>query len=108
VSTGRVHGKIALVTGGGSGIRRATAILLAKDGATVIVSDLDSHAAEQVANEIHEEGGQIDAVKLDVAEESARTAVIDGILTRHQRIDVLVNNAGVSFTKPIAETTLDE
>jgi len=108
VSTGRVHAKIALVTGGGSGIGRATAILLANEGATVIVSDIDAHAAEQVANVIRDEASEAEAVKLDVAEESAWMAVIEGILTRHQRIDVLVNNAGVSFAKPIAETTLDE
>jgi 3(or 17)beta-hydroxysteroid dehydrogenase len=108
VSTGRVDAKIALVTGGGLGVGRATAILLASEGATVIVSDIDAHAAEQVASEICDGGGVAEAVKLDVAEESAWMVVIEGILTRHQRIDVLVNNAGVSFAKPIAETTLDE
>jgi len=77
MGTGRVHAKIALVTGGGSGIGRATAILLAKEGTTVIVSDIDAHAAEQVANEIREEGGKAEAVKLDVAEESAWISVID-------------------------------
>jgi len=96
------------VTGGGSGIGKATAVLLANEGATVIVSDIDADAAEQVSREIHDQGGKAEAVTLDVAEESAWTAVIEGILTRHQRIDVLVNNAGVSFAKPIAETTLDE
>ena len=108
MSTGRVHAKIALVTGAGSGIGRATAILFANEGATVIISDIDTHAAESVANEIRNGGGKAEATRLDVADESAWMAVIEGILTRHQRIDVLVNNAGLSFMKPIAETTLDE
>jgi 3(or 17)beta-hydroxysteroid dehydrogenase len=108
VSTGRVHAKIALVTGAGSGIGKATAILLANEGATVIVSDIGIQAAEQVAGAICDRGGKADAVNLDVAKESAWMAVIEGVLTRHNRIDVLVNNAGVSFAKAIAETTIDE
>ena len=108
MSTSRFYAKLALVTGGGSGIGRSTAILLAKEGATVIVSDIDAQAAEQVANEIREEGGKAESVKLNVADESAWMTVIEGILARHQRFDVLVNNAGVSFAKTIAETTLDE
>ncbi len=108
MSTGRVHAKIALVTGAGSGIGRATAILLANEGATVIVSDIDAQAAEQVADEIRDGRRKAEAVRLDVAKESALMAVIESILARHKRIDVVVNNAGVSFGKPIAEATLDE
>jgi 3(or 17)beta-hydroxysteroid dehydrogenase len=108
VSTGRVHAKIALVTGAGSGIGRATAILLAYEGATVFVSDVDAQAAEQVASEIRDGSGVAEATRLDVAEESAWMAAIESILTRYERIDVLVNNAGVSVAEPIAETTLDE
>jgi 3(or 17)beta-hydroxysteroid dehydrogenase len=108
VSTGRVHAKIALVTGAGSGIGRATAILLASEGATVIVLDINTHAAEQVVGEIRGGGGVAEAARLDVADESAWTMTIEGILARHKRIDVLVNNAGVSFAKLIAETTLDD
>jgi 3(or 17)beta-hydroxysteroid dehydrogenase len=108
VSTGRVHSKVVLVTGSGSGIGKATAILLAQEGATVIVSDIDAQAAEQVASEIRNGGGEAESVRLNLNDESAWMAVIERILTRYQRFDVLVNNAGVSFAKPIAETTLDE
>ena len=108
MSTGRVNSKIALVTGAGSGIGRATAILLAQEGATVIVSDINPEAAERVASEIRDAGGAAEGIRLDVADESAWMAVIEGILSRYQRLDVLVNNAGVSFAKPIAETTIDE
>lgn len=108
MSTGRVHAKVVLVTGSGSGIGRATAILLAREGAVVIVSDIDAQAAEQVACEIRNGNGEAEAARLNVADESAWMAMMEMIVTRYQRIDVLVNNAGVSFAKPIAETTLAE
>jgi NAD(P)-dependent dehydrogenase (short-subunit alcohol dehydrogenase family) len=97
-----------MVTGAGSGIGRATAILLAQEGATVIVCDIDDHAAEQVAGEIRDGGGAAKAAKLDVANESAWMPLVGDILNQHKRIDVLVNNAGVSFAKSIAETSLYE
>jgi len=105
---GRVENKIALVTGGGSGIGRATALLLGKEGATVIVADINSASAVQVASEIRGSDGNAASAELDVADECAWATVIEKIMTDHQRLDVLVSNAGVSFGKPIAETTLNE
>jgi NAD(P)-dependent dehydrogenase (short-subunit alcohol dehydrogenase family) len=108
VSAGRVHAKVALVTGAGSGIGRATAILLAQEGATLIVTDIDAHTAEQVASEIREAGGEAEAARLDVTDGTAWVAVMEMIVNRFDRLSVLVNNAGVSFAKPIAETKLTE
>jgi 3(or 17)beta-hydroxysteroid dehydrogenase len=108
VSRGRVHTKICLVTGAGSGIGKATAILLAEEEATVVVSDVNLEAAEQVASTIRQGTGRAVALALDVANESAWTNVIETILKDHERLDVLVNNAGVGFIKPIAETTMEE
>ena len=99
---GQVQGKVALVTGAGSGIGRATAILLAQEGATVVASDINVSAAEGVAGDIRQRGGQAEAARLDVAQEDDWTAVLDTILSRHRRLDVLVNNAGLSFAKPVA------
>jgi NAD(P)-dependent dehydrogenase (short-subunit alcohol dehydrogenase family) len=105
---GRVKEKVALVTGAGSGIGRATAILLAQEGATVVVSDINLNAAEKVVGEIRQNSGTGEAASLDVADEASWAAILDMILSRRQRLDVLVNNAGVSFAKPVAEMTLDE
>jgi 3(or 17)beta-hydroxysteroid dehydrogenase len=108
VSRGRVHNKICLVTGAGSGIGKATAMLLAEEEATVIVSDIDVQAAELVAGAIRQGGGQAVALRLNVADESSWSAIIETTLKAHERLDVLVNNAGVGCLKPIVETTIEE
>ena len=108
MSTGRVHAKVAWVTGAASGIGKGTAILLAEEGATVILTDIDSHAVERVSREIREMDREAESLRLDVADESAWVAVMKAILIRYERLDVLVNNAGVSFAKPIGETTIEE
>jgi 3(or 17)beta-hydroxysteroid dehydrogenase len=105
---GRVESKIALVTGAGSGIGRATATLLAQEGATVILTDIDSDAVKQVADEIRGMDREAESMRLDVADEPAWVAVTEAILIRYEGLDVLVNNAGVSFAKPIAETTIED
>jgi NAD(P)-dependent dehydrogenase (short-subunit alcohol dehydrogenase family) len=96
------------VTGGGSGIGRATANLLAEEGAQVLVADIDPAAGERVAAAIAEQGGKAEAVALDVADEAAWGRVMATTLERHQRLDVLVNNAGISFARPVADSTLAE
>jgi NAD(P)-dependent dehydrogenase (short-subunit alcohol dehydrogenase family) len=108
MSAGRVASKIALVTGAGSGIGRATAVMLAHEGARVVVSDVDLDAAERVAGEIRDRRGEAEAMGLDAADESDWTAVMAAIVGRFGRLDVLVNNAGVSFAKPIGGTTFEE
>jgi 3(or 17)beta-hydroxysteroid dehydrogenase len=105
---GRVQGKVALVTGAGSGIGKATAVLFAKKGAVVLVADISMDAAQAVTNEIVAAGGNAEAVLLDVANEANWRQAIEQALNNHQRLDVLVNNAGISFAKPIDEMSLDE
>jgi 3(or 17)beta-hydroxysteroid dehydrogenase len=108
VSGGRVNGKTCLVTGAGSGIGKATAMLLAAEEATVFVTDINGEAAEQVARAILDAGGRAVAARQNVVEESEWSAVIEMTLKAHGRLDVLVNNAGVPCLKPIVDTTLEE
>ena len=95
----RLDGRVALVTGGGGGIGRASAQALAQAGAHVAVSDIDEEAARIVAREIG--GGE--AHRLDVADEAAVKAVVGAIMDRHGRIDILVNNAGLGARMPTVD-----
>jgi 3-oxoacyl-[acyl-carrier protein] reductase len=90
-----MNGRIALVTGAGSGLGAAIARRLAADGAHLIVNDLNADAAAKVAADV---GGE--AAPFDVTDSSAFTAAVDGAVTRHGRIDVLVNNAGIVHDRP--------
>jgi NAD(P)-dependent dehydrogenase (short-subunit alcohol dehydrogenase family) len=108
VGHGRVQDKIAMVTGAGSGIGRATAVLLAEEGATVFVADIDAIAARTVAGEIRESGGAAEAIELDVTDEDAWGRVTVAVATRCGRLDILVNNAGVASVKSVSDSTLGE
>jgi NAD(P)-dependent dehydrogenase (short-subunit alcohol dehydrogenase family) len=99
---------VVLITGAGSGIGRATAILLASEGAVVLVADISVDAAQAVADEIAATGGKAETVLLDVAKEGDWRHAIEQAFQNHERLDVLVNNAGISFAKPIDQMTLDE
>lgn len=92
----RLDGRVALVTGGGNGIGRATCHALAQAGAKVVVGDVDEPAAKAVAREI----GQGEALRLDVANEAEVEAGLAGIADRHGRIDILINNAGLGARMP--------
>jgi NAD(P)-dependent dehydrogenase (short-subunit alcohol dehydrogenase family) len=101
-------GKVALVTGAASGIGKAAAQRLAAGGAQTVLADLDKPAAQQVAKAICETGGQAFAVELDVASESQWEAVIARITTNGGKLNICVNCAGISFSKPMTETSHSE
>jgi NAD(P)-dependent dehydrogenase (short-subunit alcohol dehydrogenase family) len=100
---GRVEGKIALVVGGGQtpgetiGNGRATAVVLAREGARVVVADRDLSRAEDTAAFIRSEGGEASAVQCDITQEPAVQAMIASALERHGRLDILHNNVGASL-----------
>lgn len=100
---GRVEGKIAIVTGAAAGIGAGTAALLAKEGAAVVVADIDEVTGASTTNAI---GGRATFARLDVADEDGWKAVIDRTLARHGRLDILVNNAGIQVTKPLEDISL--
>jgi NAD(P)-dependent dehydrogenase (short-subunit alcohol dehydrogenase family) len=104
---GRIQGKAALVTGAASGIGRATAILFAREGAHVLVTDLDP-AGAAVVTSIRNGGGEAHFVRHDVTDEVSWLEAIGGVLEASGRLDILVNNAGIAFAKPLGEMTLAE
>jgi NAD(P)-dependent dehydrogenase (short-subunit alcohol dehydrogenase family) len=105
---GRVDGKVALVTGGASGLGAESARRLAREGASVVLTDLAAEAGRAVADEIAAAGGRADFLVQDVTDEARWAEVAAEVLARFGRIDVLVNSAGVGGGgQPILEHTLD-
>ncbi len=94
----RLPDKVALISGGASGMGRATAETFAREGATVVVGDIDDGDGTAVVKEIRAAGGQAHYLHLDVTDESSWTAAIDEVIELFGRLDVLVNNAGISGT----------
>ncbi|MBX9878473.1 MAG: SDR family oxidoreductase [Candidatus Obscuribacterales bacterium] len=101
----RFTGRAALVTGGGSGIGKATAIAFAKDGASVCVVDIDAVSAEKTVSEIKTAGGKAIAVAGDIALPSTATNAVSGCVKTFGGVDFLFNNAGVEFISPLMETS---
>lgn len=110
--SGRLDGKVALVTGGSRGIGGATALLFGQEGAVVVVNyAVRRDDAEHVAQNIRRTGGEAIALQADVTSTPAVSAMVDQALERFGKIDLLVNNAGVwrpGTTLRVRDETLDE
>lgn len=92
----RLQGKIAIITGAGSGIGQCSALRFAKEGAFVIVNDLSEEGGKETVRMIHEEGGQASFIQADVTDPESVKSMVDHVIAAHGRIDILFNNAGIS------------
>ncbi len=106
----RLEGKIALVTGGGSGIGRAIALRFAREGATAIVVDVDTEGAEATVAQAHELDLELVAIPADVSQADEVRDAMEAVAARWGRLDVLCNNAGIFLSKrgDTLVTELDE
>lgn len=105
---GRLDGKIALVTGGGLGIGRATAVLLAAEGADVAVTDIDEEAGQETVARIVESGGEAAFFPHDVTSEGDWERVVSSTQDTFGVVDVLVNNAGIYHIEPMADMSVED
>ena len=103
----RLDGKVAFITGGGSGIARAASLLFAREGAKVVVAEIDGALGEATARDVVDAGGDAMAVRTDVTDASSVRAAIDAVVARHGRLDILFNCAGGSLNEDSLVTEVD-
>ena len=104
----KLKNKIAIVTGGGSGIGRETCQLFAQEGACVIVADRDLSSAKRVAEDIIKAGGKAEAFAVDVTKSADIKSMIDHAVSDHGRLDILVNNAGYGIAGTVVDTSEED
>ena len=102
---GKLEGKVALVTGAAMGIGRSTAVLLAKEGARVVLADIDEQNAKESSRQIEEAGGQAYFVRTDVSKSEDVEAAVNAAVETFGGIDVLHNNAAVALGETVVDTT---
>jgi NAD(P)-dependent dehydrogenase (short-subunit alcohol dehydrogenase family) len=103
-----VDGQVAIVTGAGGGIGRATALRLAQEGARLGLTDLDGSSLEEAAAAAREAGAEVETVAGDIVDASTIDALATALTARFGRIDALVNNAGIVIAKPLVEHTPED
>jgi 3-oxoacyl-[acyl-carrier protein] reductase len=106
--TGRLEGRVAIVTGGGHGIGRAYALGMAREGAKIVIAEIDAIAAEEVAADLRRQGYEAIGVKTDVGERASVEAMARRAVEAFGRIDILVNNAAIFATVPMSRSPFDE
>lgn len=102
----KLKDKVAMITGGASGIGRACAIRMAHDGAAVMIADINSAAADAVVKEIQAAGGTADAIECNIREEASIKAAVEGTAARFGKLDILHNNAAY-VTNEVLEADVD-
>ena len=104
----KLKDRVAVITGSGAGIGRAAAIEFAREGASVVVSDINFHGALETAQRIHQLGGQSHAVEVDVAKPESVQNLVKETLRVFSKVHVLFNNAAIQINKTVEDTTVDE
>lgn len=103
-----IHGKIAVVTGAGSGIGRATALALARKGATIAMADIGEAGLQETARQIAAAGGRSSQHVVDVADRARMEAFAQAVEAQHGRVDIVVNNAGIGILEDFADAPLED
>jgi NAD(P)-dependent dehydrogenase (short-subunit alcohol dehydrogenase family) len=104
---GRLDGKVAIITGGGSGIGAAHALLFAREGARVVVSDIRPEAGEKIVAEICGQGHDAHFLPHDVASEASWAEVVERTVARYGALTTLVNNAGLNHMRGVEDETVE-
>ncbi len=100
----RLRNKVSLITGAGSGIGQATALLFAREGAKVVAADVRLQAAEETVRRIRETGGEARAVEADVSQAASVQRMVQETVAAYGRLDILINNAGYGFAATVEQT----
>lgn len=104
----RVKNKVAIVTGGASGLGKSSAKLLAREGAKIVVSDIDEEGGKKVVQQIKEDGGEAIFIKQDVAKEDEWKNVIETTLETYGKLHILANSAGIGLGGTVEDVTLED
>ncbi len=103
-----IEGQVALITGGAGGLGEATCRVLSEEGAPVLVADIREDKARALAQDLVAHGNIAEALPLDVCDEMQIQKAIDSVLSRHGRLDILMNNAAVDKTVSVEELTSED
>ncbi|MBV1915443.1 MAG: glucose 1-dehydrogenase [Pseudomonadales bacterium] len=104
----RLENKVALVSGGASGLGQAQCLVMAREGASVVVTDINLEGAQAVADEIKASGGNAIALHQDVTQEERWQEVIASVIEQYGKLDILVNNAGIGAGGNAEDCTLED
>jgi len=100
--------KTAIITGSRRGIGKAIALALAKEGASVVISDVSQEDCQKVATEIQNAGGKAVAIKCDISSKAEILSMVDKVISEFGRVDILVNNAAIGVIKPFVRLTEED